>query len=531
MADSIPAHGKFAQVMEAWGLTELWQMKELLAKVCIRIIEHRPEKTEEILLRDWVQDLIAEGVSVDIIQWPCTLHKLKLGPGKATTLNTPEVEKFFSPEMWEKVLEEPQAGAICISHTRAITESLNQYPKAQMLIVIESDVEASRNIHHLMANAITNFLCNPEMEECEYLSLSFSNWHDWHDRKVRNGTEQVKGSLFQPYANVRTLPMDRNKRGKWRYQFVGQGSRAIAYRRSFAEWVVKQIITHFHDMYILETLSQWRMELWDNHWKDVKNLACVTDPPVFHHEPDMGERFRGSGRLQTNACNSSEEISRYICVDFSNHEWGFCNRAQTIAVVFGMASLHRFGVYILWPISKACTNELEEVIEINYEAEVMKRVPFVKTFSTATKDWHHATRNSTWCMGTFNFQVQVDHGIEYFFKALGDSLHQTKKRHLTDDVIETLKSELTSSKCWETIKVPAELQEAANKYMMEEKETGLMQAAIHIRRGDYAKYVWGFENKYGTPLTKGQVSYPDCLEEADAEVMEICLTCLSLNNC
>ena len=81
-----------------------------------------------------------------------------------------------------------------------------------------------------MASVIANLHANPELVDCDYIALSFSNWHGRHDKKVRSASHMVKDSRVPPYFTMRTLPMHRMGPDGYRYSFVGQGSRALAYR-------------------------------------------------------------------------------------------------------------------------------------------------------------------------------------------------------------------------------------------------------------------------------------------------------------
>ena len=84
--------------------------------------------------------------------------------------------------------------------------------------------------------------------------------------------------------------------GNYLYHFIGQGTRAIAYRREFAEYVVTQKNYNLSDLWLLDMLSKMRNKAWKTNC-DKPNMACLVDPPIFEHEPSLSQRFRDSGRL------------------------------------------------------------------------------------------------------------------------------------------------------------------------------------------------------------------------------------------
>ena len=113
---------------------------------------------------------------------------------------------------------------------------------------------------------------------------------------------------MEPYFSIQTMPMSKTYSGKYRYEFVGQGSRALAFRRSFAETLVNTRIDNWYDLHIMSHLSWMNEKAWYNgSW--IQNLACLVDPPIFSHEPSFSDRFRDSGRLKALASTTAEEHS------------------------------------------------------------------------------------------------------------------------------------------------------------------------------------------------------------------------------
>ena len=419
----------FKHAFETWHLRSQDEIRSVLNKTIVKIIEHRPEKCQQVMESAWVQELLAEGIDVSLLTNPCILERVPNAKQKQS-ISTPEIQHAFSENQWKKVMNELPGGACAISNIRALNEALVQNPKAELIITVEGDVEPTKNAHQLFASLLPQFHLNPAMQECVYISLSFSNWHAGHDKKVRTKSKMVKDSKMEPYFSIQTIPMSKTYSGKYRYEFIGQGSRALAFRRSFAETLVNTRIENWYDLHIMSHLSWMNEKAWYNgSW--IQNLACLVDPPIFSHEPSFSDRFRDSGRLKALASTTAEEHSYYICVDFSKHEWGFCNRAQTLALVGGFASLMRYGLYVCWPIKEATTNSFEELIKINTDSVTSSKIPFIHVYSNPNdKSWLHAWHHKTWCRGHFESQCEVDVGLDHFFADLEKKAMQANKQEL-----------------------------------------------------------------------------------------------------
>ena len=60
----------FKHALETWNVRTPEEIRDLLEKVEIKIIEHRPEKHDELMSSNWVQELLAEGINVSILTNP-----------------------------------------------------------------------------------------------------------------------------------------------------------------------------------------------------------------------------------------------------------------------------------------------------------------------------------------------------------------------------------------------------------------------------------------------------------------------------
>ena len=128
-------------------------------------------------------------------------------------------------------MKEMLGGACPISNIRALNEALVQNPKAELIITVEGAVESTTNAHQLFASRLLQFHLIPGLQECMFISLTFANWHAGHVTKVPNTGKEVKHSRSGSYLKLVTSPMTRMHSGKYRRDFVGQGARAVAFRK------------------------------------------------------------------------------------------------------------------------------------------------------------------------------------------------------------------------------------------------------------------------------------------------------------
>ena len=480
----------FKHALASWNVRTPEEIRDLLQKVEVKIIEHRLEKHEELMSSSWVQELLAEGINVSVLSNPCILERVP-GAVKKGTISTPELRHAFEEKQWGRIMKEMAGGACAISNIRGLNEALEQNPKAEMIITVEGDVEPTKNVLQLIACLVPNFLLNRELQNCQYVALSFANWHNWHDSKVRQKSKMVQGSWMPPYFKVLQLPMSQVGQQQWRYDFVGQGSRALALRREFAQEICETKISDWYDLFLLGLVSQKRMKSYYSH-KDQPNMACLVDPPLFTHEPDFSERFRGSGRLKSLATNEAEESSYYICVDLGASKYGYCNRVQTVALMVGLAGVFRYGLYINWPQNEACTNKMEEVVQLQESAPLYTKVPFVTVFDDRDDpNWIHAKKNRTWCRGVFEQQCEVQIGIDLFLSLVESTAQNEGREWILNNLLPDLKTELTAERCWETIGVPQQVESEVDQFLATFRDTKYQtKTGFHCRRGDYAWFNW-----------------------------------------
>jgi hypothetical protein len=87
--------------------------------------------------------------------------------------------------------------------------------------------------------------------------LTFSEWHPGYAKKVHEEARQIiPGTKRGPYFSMCSAPVQREPEGK--YEFIGQGGRALAYRSTWAEHLMSQQVSMFWDIWIINQLSQQR---------------------------------------------------------------------------------------------------------------------------------------------------------------------------------------------------------------------------------------------------------------------------------
>ena len=481
----------FKQAFEKWKLDSHEEFRTVMATTIVKIVEHRTFLFESIMKKQWIQDLQAEGLDISMLSNPCTL-----GPVENSkldhTLNMPELKHVFSDAMYKNISKEPSGGGCAISNIRALNEALAQNPNAKLIIVLEADIEPEKNLQHLMAHFLANFHGNPDLKDCQYVALTWSNWHDKYAQDIRSYNSRIIPSTkCQPYFVMRTVPVDWRE-GDWKYIWFGQGSRALAYRREFAEALVQKRIYNWYDLWVLNELTETCKRLGGPSFHR-KIFACVVDPPLWAHIPSFQDRFRDSGRLQSQAINAAEEHAEYICVNLALREWGFANVVQTVALTLGLAAMLQYGIYFLFPNKKKSIDEpLMDLIEWNQNAELMKRIPFIQWYySEKDKQWQHNSRNTRYCRATFGSQGPVHQGIEIFFETIEEVLNRNP--HLSEPnpmVIASMRETLKPEKCWEMIDVPTRLKEDAAAFMNKPHPTIKVphHVGFHVRRGDFAYF-------------------------------------------
>ena len=489
-------------------------VERALQQTVVKIIHLNYKQDQHHEKEEWHQHLSAEGVNISYLQHPCKLNRVN---DKAKTLAEIEAKHCFSDSFWPKVLEEPVAGAIAISHLRALNEALEN-PKAGLIIILEGDATGNENTVQLFASLVANWFCNQELKWTNCIALTFSSWHGLYDGMVRQHHRVVKNSKVQPYFQLIEMPWVQQQNGQYRYNFVGQGARALAYSREFAQHLLEQKVSHYYDMWVIGQLTKQRLD-WKRHrGQEYNTLYLLCEPPIFEHVPTFGKRFRGSGRLESMAPNSATEESYYITVELT-WEWGLCNRINTILTLGHICAMARFGMYILWTATKACPGQFEEVLALDTENSILKKIPFIQIFDDPKdSNWKAAKHNQHWNKAHFESQCSIAMGVKYFLQSLSTIAKQRNDKYMLHTMIPKMATELQKENMEMFLQVDKDIVALAEGYIQKARALGTIQVAVHLRRGDHK---WFNCNKKAEMMDERKaVQIYKQWREADDEVMD-----------
>ena len=138
-------------------------------------------------------------------------------------------------------------------------------------MAVEGDVRETTNTCTMFEADLANMFGNKHMKKCQYVALTFSEWHSGHAKKARLESGNLPDSMVKPYCKVTSLPFLQDKSGNWRYAFVGQGARAIAFRAPLARQLLDEKVSSFWDMHLLNFMCNkrarhgrpvWMSRLW-----------------------------------------------------------------------------------------------------------------------------------------------------------------------------------------------------------------------------------------------------------------------------
>jgi hypothetical protein len=472
-----------AQSFEKYGCDDpSWACRATVIKI-IELEDDSKKQWQESDFWKWCE---AEHIEISFLQHPCVLHRLEEN-SSTPTLAQIEIKNMFTNSFFPKIELEPVAGAICVSHLRALHEARAMHPSAKLIIVLEGDVETTVNTVPLMASFLANWYCNENLKFTNYAALSFSDWHMNYAKKMRDA-KRVPNSKVGMYFELYSLPVNANRQS---YDFIGQGARALAFEPEFAAKVLDTKVSAYWDLHLLNMLTK-EAEAWQKHKWATDCLAVVCTPVIFSHVPDMGDRFRGSGRLHSLAASPSEHISYFITLDLSR-EWGMSNRLPTMVLWMMFCSTTSLGLYVLWEKKKACPCNFYDVFTVNIESSPTARMPFLKVFDDAKHHmWKAALTDTAWNIGHVNSQTQVHDGFSHWIETwmkmsenLDDARHEFLKERLSlfEDIL------AKQMWFWDKFDIILDIWEQAKAYAYENlfHVPGQVHAGFHIRRGDMKK--------------------------------------------
>ena len=121
---------------------------DAVSRTIIIVIALKPGSAEIRPGTPFWEEMGAAGVKVEFLKNPCRLHLLDGWPQEIAEV---EAMHCFGQWMQEKVSGEPVAGAIAISHLRALQQARKSHGQARLIIVIEEDVKPATNaVPHML---------------------------------------------------------------------------------------------------------------------------------------------------------------------------------------------------------------------------------------------------------------------------------------------------------------------------------------------------------------------------------------------
>lgn len=448
------------------------------------------EMSEEVKANYWMETDFwkfckAEHINISFLEKPCVMNHVSTNNGNKS-IEQIESKHLFEKHFWPKILEEPVAGAICISHLRALNSALAENKNNQLTIVLEGDVRTTENTIPLFCAFLANWYGNPEVKDCNYVALSWSDWHLGYAKKMTTAT-RVRSSRVGRYFELMKLPMNMNHNA---YDFIGQGARALAFSNKFSEKVIDTKVGGYWDLHLLSLLAKEDTELKRQGWKnDV--IALVASPVMFTHVPNMGCRFRGSGRLLSLTETPSEPISRYICLDLSK-EWGLANRLQTMVLWTAFCSMTNLGMYVLWEPKTACPCKFYEIFNFNIEGVPTSRMPFLRVLDDHRHNqWKASITERSWCMGVICSQTLPEAGFQYWketWKQIREKLKEPLKSFLEKRLSMVDEVEKQLDEYWLKFGVNEDIVQEAKLYCEENNfQNDVLHVGFHVRRTDFKR--------------------------------------------
>jgi hypothetical protein len=398
-----------------------------------------------------------------------------------------ETQHVFEKAFWPRVVEEPVAGAICISHLRALSEALAENKNTQLTVILEGDVKTTENTVTLFCAFLANWYGNGNLHSTNYVALSWSDWHLGYSKKMTSATK-VKNSKLGRYFELYKLPMNIHKNA---YDFVGQGARALAFSCKFSEKVISTKVGGYWDLHLLSLLAKEERELEARGWY-TSHIALVATPVMFTHVPSMGCRFRGSGRLLSLTETPSEKLSQYICLDLSK-EWGLANRLQTMVLWTMFCSMTNLGMYVLWEPKTACPITFSELFHVDLSSWPTARIPFIRVLDDHRHNqWKAAVSECGWNLGYICSQTLPEAGIEYWmdtWKQIHQKLEEPLKSFLAKRL--TMVGEVTKhvDEYWLKFGINEDILQEAKDFcqMHNMQNSGILHVGFHLRRTDFKR--------------------------------------------
>lgn len=440
--------------------------------------------------------MVTENIHIEFLANPCCYR-----PGDGQLITEVEAKFMFVDSFWQKIKKDGPAASICVSHMRALYQGLNsgdddESPnKTELVVVLEEDVvpEEDDAAEMGLATVLANFYGNLAMSGALLVGLTWSqHLPNFQQRKHNAWSTTIRNSKIHPYHQLVTAPSKNqtmpNGKTKILYEFIGQGARAQAYSRGFAQLVLSTQVRNFWDLHVISLCAMVVNDYMDNNNEFLEAGYTMLEPIAFRHPVKLSERLRGSGRLQSSSEGPVEEFAFFIMCDLSK-QWGLANRTQTLMWWATWAAMHQSGLYVLWAPNNACNSSFEELYELELDKPPFNKIPFIKIMSNSKDNfWTAPAHHEHYCLGKSESQCEYARACGYFAGTLRLRVQEDPGLSLWLDqpIAELEKYEQEDTKMWaKGLKVKDTILNEFNTWWAPYSEDPLMQAAIHIRRGDH----------------------------------------------
>jgi hypothetical protein len=310
---------------------------------------------------------------------------------------------------------------------RALHEALSDDLGVQLIVILEEDVLITSNTLPLFTAFLAHWHCNESLKDTFYVALTYDPTNTKYTEMLNRKESFSINRSSCAQLTIRDLPQYTDRDGcsgqGFKYGFVGQGARALAYSTEFARAVVSQRINNVYDLHLLQLVTE-RAKNLANRGNFL--LAALCRPFIFAVHAQLDERCRGSEKLKSLTVNPSEETASYLCLDLSSVK-SVMSRLHSLMVLLVYGSLHRLGLYVLWPALGTISDRLETIGRVDLDGLPFSTVPFVRV-SANEKDqlWKHALSATGWCKGYINGWIPLELGVQHL---LCFYQHQSSEHH------------------------------------------------------------------------------------------------------
>ena len=104
---------------------------------------------------------------------------------------------------------------------------LTENSDVSLIVVMEADIEIIQNIVYLFACFLANWWGNLHLKDCQYVGLTYSDWHGLYAKAVYNSPE-IKNSVIKPHFKMLALPQKWVDKAQMNmFSFESQARRAL----------------------------------------------------------------------------------------------------------------------------------------------------------------------------------------------------------------------------------------------------------------------------------------------------------------